>query len=117
MQPIKYSSAIVDRCEAILKEGDGMIIVQTAREGQYVYTKLYKGVYKNTLMYFARDEFWLVRALEFKPNFVCSFSNIIVGEMNIFGKLNSPAMERGDLVIEGLEASGRLADMPLAVRS
>lgn len=36
MQPIKYSSAIVDRCEAILKEGDGMIIVQTAREGQLV---------------------------------------------------------------------------------
>lgn len=117
MQPIKYSSAIVDRCEAILKEGDGMIIVQTAREGQHVYTKLYKGVYKNTLMYFARDEFWLVRALEFKPNFACSFSNIIVGEMSLFGKLNSPAMERGDLVIEGLESCGRLADMPFDVSS
>ena len=117
MQPIKYSSAIVDRCEAILKEGDGMIIVQTAREGQHVYTKLYKGVYKNTLMYFARDEFWLVRALEFKPNFACSFSNIIVGEMSIFGKLNSPAMERGDLVIEGLELSGKPADMPFNISS
>lgn len=52
MQPIKYTSAVIDRCEAILKEGDGMIIVQTAREGQHLYTKLYKGVYKNTLMYF-----------------------------------------------------------------
>lgn len=117
MQPIKYSSAIVDRCEAILKEGDGMIIVQTAREGQHVYTKLYKGVYKNTLMYFARDEFWLVRAREFKPNFACSFSNLIVGEMSIFDKLNGSATERGDLVIEGLESSGGLADMPFDVSS
>ena len=40
MQPIKYSSAIVDRCEAILKEGDGMIIVQTAREGLELSGKL-----------------------------------------------------------------------------
>ena len=117
MQPTKYTSAIVDRCEAILKEGDGMIIVQTAREGQHLYTKLYKGVYKNTFMYFARDEYWLLRALDFKPNFACSFSNTIVGEMSIFGKLDSPAMERGDLVIEGLESCGRLADMPFDVSS
>ena len=107
MQPTKYTSAIIDRCEAILKEGGGMIIVQTAREGQHLYTKLYKGIYKNTLMYFARDEYWLLRALDFKPNFACSFSNLIVGKMSVFGgKLDSPAMDRGDLTIEGLESSG-----------
>lgn len=60
-------------------------------------------------MYFARDEYFRIRPVNVAANLATTFNDAVVGELTVWGKLDSRYADNGDLLIEGLESSGKYA--------